>query len=64
MQIQRNYFSVRRDKMLEFIPPDNIVKVNRSIKALKAVLPKDNPKDRVIHQMALAKLIEQKKRLL
>ncbi|MBV4441516.1 hypothetical protein [Clostridium tyrobutyricum] len=50
--------------MLEFIQPDNIVKVNRSIKALKAVLPKDNPKDRAIHEMALNKLIEQRDKLL
>lgn len=50
--------------MLEFIPPDNIVKVNRSIKALKAAITKDNPKDRVIHEMALTKLLEQRDKLL
>ncbi|MCH3965469.1 MAG: hypothetical protein LKE46_14590 [Clostridium sp.] len=50
--------------MLEFIPPDDLKKVNRSIKALKAVLPKDNPKDKAIHRMALDKLLKQRNRLL
>ncbi|MBV4417066.1 hypothetical protein [Clostridium tyrobutyricum] len=50
--------------MLEFIPPDDLKKINRSIKAIKAVLPKDNPKDRAIHEMALNKLLEQRDKLL
>ncbi|MBV4429041.1 hypothetical protein [Clostridium tyrobutyricum] len=50
--------------MLEFIPPDDLKKVNRSIKALKAVLPRDNLKDRVIHEIALNKLLEQRDKLL
>lgn len=51
--------------MLEFInPPDDLKKINRSIKALKSVIPRDNPKDKAIHQMALNKLLEQKNRLL
>lgn len=50
--------------MLEFIPPDNLKKVNRAIKALQAVIPKDNPKDKAIHQMALNKLLKQRNRML
>jgi hypothetical protein len=58
---------VRRDKMLEFIPPDDLEKIDRqikAIKAIKAILPKDNPKDRAIHEMVLDKLIEQRDKLL
>jgi len=50
--------------MLEFIPPDDLKKINRQIKALQAVISKDAPKDKIIHQMALNKLIEQRNRLL
>lgn len=50
--------------MLEFIPPNDIKKINRSIKALSAAMPKDNEKDREIHDMALAKLLEHKEKLL
>ncbi|WP_200886068.1 hypothetical protein [Clostridium tyrobutyricum] len=51
--------------MLEFINPlDDITKINRSIKTLQAIIPKDNAKDRKIHQMALTKLLEQRNKLL
>lgn len=50
--------------MLEFIPPDDLKKIDRQIKAIKAVITKDNPKDKIIHQMALDKLIEQRNKLL
>jgi hypothetical protein len=54
----------RRDKMLEFIPPDDLKKIDRQIKAIKAILPRDNPKDKTIHQKALNKLLEQRGKLL
>lgn len=50
--------------MLEFIPPDNIQKIDRGIKALRAIIPKDNAKDKAIHEDALSKLLEQRKNLL
>lgn len=51
--------------MLEFInPSDDLKKVNRSIRALKSVIPKDNPKDRGIHRITLNMLLEQRKKLL
>jgi hypothetical protein len=51
-------------KMLKFIPPDDLKKIDRQIKAIKAVIPKDNTKDKAIHQMALNKLLKQRDRLL
>lgn len=50
--------------MLEFIPQDNIQKIDRAIKDLRAIIPKDNAKDRAIHEDALSKLLEQRKNLL
>lgn len=50
--------------MLEFIPPDDLKKIDRQIKAIKAVIPRENPKDKAIHQMALDKLLKQRDRLL
>lgn len=50
--------------MLEFIPPDNIQKIDRGIKALRAIIPKDNAKDKAIHENALSKLLDQRKNLL
>lgn len=50
--------------MLEFIPPNNIKKIDRAIKALKAIIPNDNAKDKVIHEDALSKLLEQRDKLL
>ncbi|MFL0197630.1 hypothetical protein ACJDU8_18965 [Clostridium sp. WILCCON 0269] len=51
--------------MLKFIPPPNdLKKIERSIKALRAIIPKDNAKDKAIHEMALAKVLEQRNILL
>ncbi|MCC9294384.1 hypothetical protein LN736_05780 [Clostridium sp. WLY-B-L2] len=50
--------------MLEFIPPDDLKKIDMQIKAINAILPRDNPKDKAIHQMALDKLLKQRDRLL
>jgi hypothetical protein len=35
---------------------NNLAKVDRQIKALKAIIPKDTPRDRVFHELALRKL--------
>ncbi|WP_333862040.1 hypothetical protein [Clostridium sp.] len=43
--------------MLEFMPPDNIKKIDRAIKALRVIIPKDSDKDRKIHQDVLNKLL-------
>lgn len=50
--------------MLEFIPPNDLKKIDRAIKALRAIIPKDNAKDKVIHEDALFKLLEQRDKLL
>ncbi|WP_190972195.1 hypothetical protein [Clostridium sp. HV4-5-A1G] len=50
--------------MLKFLPTDDLKKIDRQIKAIKAVIPRENPKDKAIHQMALNKLIEQRNKLL
>ncbi|WP_198039536.1 hypothetical protein [Clostridium kluyveri] len=50
--------------MLEFIPPNDLRKLDRAIKALKTIIPKDSPKDKAIHQKALTELLKQKKNLL
>lgn len=50
--------------MLEFIPPNDLKKIDRAIKALKLIIPKDNTKDKVIHEDALFKLLEQRDKLL
>jgi hypothetical protein len=49
---------------LTIILPKSLNKVERQIKALKAVIPKDNLKDKVIHEMALRKLEAHKESLL
>lgn len=46
------------------MPPDSIQKIDRTIKALRAIIPKDNAKDKAIHEDALSKLLEQRDKLL
>lgn len=46
------------------ILPSNLEKVNRQIKALEAIIPKDTSKDAVIHRNALIKLQKHRKKLL
>jgi hypothetical protein len=38
---------------LKVITTDDITKINKQIKALESIIPKDNDKDRIIHIEAL-----------
>lgn len=49
---------------LSIVLPSNLNKVERQIRALEAVIPKDTFKDKVIHEEALRKLKEHRKMLL
>lgn len=44
--------------------PNDIVRMDKQIKALKSIIPKDTPKDRKMHEAVLRNLREHRKRLL
>lgn len=46
---------------LNIVLPNSLSKLDRQIRALEAVIPKDTPKDRAIHEEALKKLKEHRK---
>ena len=49
---------------IKVILSNDIAKLDKQIKALKAVISKDNPKDKAIHKQALKEIQEHRKKLL
>ncbi|AGK95177.1 hypothetical protein [Clostridium pasteurianum] len=49
---------------IKVIPTDDLVKLNKQIKALESIIPKDTPKDKGIHQEALEVLLKHREKLL
>lgn len=49
---------------LNVIPTNDITKLDRQIKALRAIIRVDSPKDRVIHEKALRELEVHRDKLL
>jgi hypothetical protein len=50
--------------LLNVIPTNDITKLDRQIKALKSIIPKDNLKDKAIHEKALRELQAHRDKLL
>lgn len=49
---------------LKVIPPNSVERIDRQLKALKAILNRDNPRDKIIHEKAIAELEKQREKLL
>lgn len=49
---------------IKIITTDDITKLDRQIKALKAIIHRDNPKDKDIHQRAILELENHRDKLL
>lgn len=55
----------RHDSMvLKVIPPNGVEKIDRQIKALKSIIPKDSLKDKAIHEKAVWELEKHREKLL
>lgn len=64
---EKNIKIIRKEVLtvaLKVIPVDDITKLDKQIKALKAILPRDNEKDREIHSRAIEALEKHREKLL